>query len=71
MWRKICIGNIEVILMMPIKNILKNEAVQRFPRIKPQISRFILSELDLHIFAPKFQIKIHKDCKTVHSSYAC
>jgi hypothetical protein len=59
MWRKICIRNIEGILMMLKSNIPKNGAKEEFPRIGPLTSRFPPSDLDLDFFARKFQIKIH------------
>jgi hypothetical protein len=70
MWRKIWICDIEGILMMLKGNIPKNEAKENFPRIEPLISRFPYSNLDLDFFAPKFQIKVHKHCETVHCAYA-
>jgi hypothetical protein len=51
MWRKICIRDIEVISMMFINNIPRNEAKEQLPIIEPLTSRFIHSELDLHNFA--------------------
>jgi hypothetical protein len=52
MWRKICIRDIEGILMMLKKgNIPKNEAKQELLRIDHLNSRFSLSDLDLDFFA--------------------
>jgi hypothetical protein len=68
--REIWIHNIEGILMMLKSNIPKNGAKEQLPRIEPLTSRFPLSDLDLHIFAPKFPIKVHKNCITVHCAYA-
>jgi hypothetical protein len=71
MWRKIWIRDIEEILMMLKKgNIPKNGAKEDLSRIKPLTSRFPHSNLDLDFFARKFQIKVHKHCKTVHCAYA-
>jgi hypothetical protein len=70
MWRKIWICDIEGILMMLKGNIPKNEAKENYLRIKPLISRFPHSNLDLDFFGPKFQIKVHKHCETVHCAYA-
>jgi hypothetical protein len=50
MWRKIWIRDIEGILMMLKNSIPKNEAKENFPRVDPLTSRFLLSELDLHVF---------------------
>jgi hypothetical protein len=48
-------------------NIPKSEAKEELPRIESLTSRFPHSYLDLNFFAQKFQIKVHKHCKTVHS----
>jgi hypothetical protein len=70
MWRKICIHYIERISMMLKRNIPKNGAKEELPRIGPLTSRFPHSDLDLNFFARKFQIEVHKHCKTVYCAYA-
>jgi hypothetical protein len=70
MWRKICICDIEGILMNLKGNIPKNGKKEELPRIEPPTSRFPHSYFDLDFFARKFQIKVHKHCKTVHYPYA-
>jgi hypothetical protein len=70
-WRKICIRDIEGILMILKKgNIPKNEAKEELPRIEPLTSRFPHSDLDLDFFTRKSQIKIYKHCKTAPCVYA-
>jgi hypothetical protein len=56
--------------MMLKSNIPKNEAKEELRRIEPLTLRFTLSNLDLDYFTRGFQIKQHKNCKTVHYAYA-
>jgi hypothetical protein len=48
----------------------KNGAKEELPRIEPLTSRFPHSDLDLDFLARKFQIKVHKHCKTVPCAYS-
>jgi hypothetical protein len=53
---KILISIIEGILMMVKSNIPKNESKEEIPKIKPAISRFPFSEIDLDFFSREFQL---------------
>jgi hypothetical protein len=70
MWRKIWIRGIEGTLMMLKGNTPKNVAEEDVLKIEPLTSRLPQRDLDLDFFARKFQIKVHKNCKTVHCVYA-
>jgi hypothetical protein len=47
----------------------KNGSKEDLPRIEPLTSRFPHSDLDLHVFAGKFQITVNKHCETVYFTY--
>jgi hypothetical protein len=51
------------------KVISQNMNQLKLPKVEPLTSHFPLSEIELYFFDRKFQIKLHKQCKTVHRAY--